>query len=287
MLFARNLRRTYLRFQEHEGARTAASIAFFVLFSAVPSVALLILSIGWTIPDAREQAHLLGHMLELLPVGSPQNRTFLLNSVDAIKKASTGISLLGALGLCWSALGMISATRWGLNRAWGVRSRGGFVQVRLQDFITGLGIWALLVISAASTAGIHVLLGERDVPSGILPWGPELAWAFVRWAMPALLSFGGFFFVYWYVPNVVHRMRDVLPAALVATALFEISRYLFGLYVQLIASRSSLFGALGGILGFMLWIYLCSSILLIGAEFAAVVRRRRAEMLAGAQEGAA
>jgi len=287
MLFARNLRRTFVRFQEHEGGRTAASIAFFVLFSAVPSAALLVLSVGWTIPDSHEQAHLLGHMLELLPVGSSQNRTFLLESVDAIKKASGGISILGVIGLAWSALGMISATRWGLNRAWGVRSSGNFVKVRARDFVTGLGIWALLVVSAASTAGIHILLGERDVPAGFLLWGPDLAWALVRWTMPALLSFAAFFFVYWYVPNVVHRMRDVLPAALVATACFEVSRYGFGLYVRVIASRSSLFGALGGILGFMLWVYLCSAILLIGAEFGAVYRRRRAEMLAGSDAGAA
>lgn len=274
-LLASNLRRTFLRFQEHEGGRTAASIAFFVLFSAVPSVALLVLSIGWTIHDAREQAHLLGHMLELLPAGSSQNRAFLLNSVAAIRKASAGISVLGVLGLAWSALGMISAARWGLNRAWGVRGRRGFVRVRLRDFITGGGIWALLVVSAASTAGLHILLGEREIPAHGLPSGPDLMWATVQWTMPAILSFGGFFFVYWYVPNVTHRMKDVFPAALVATAMFELSKYLFGLYVSLIASRSSLFGALGGILGFMLWIYVCSSILLLGAEFASVYRHRR------------
>lgn len=282
MLLARNLRRTYLRFQEHEGARNAASIAFFVLFSAVPSIAFLILSVGWAIHDKHEQAHLLGHMLELLPAGSTQNREFLLRSVEAIQKASGGISAIGVLGLAWSALGMISATRWGLNRAWGVSGRHGFVRVRIRDFITGLGIWALLVLSAASTAGLHLLLGEREIPAGGLPAGPDLVWATVQWSMPAILSFSGFFFVYWYVPNVTHRMRDVLPAALVATALFEVSRYLFGLYVSLIASRSPLFGALGGILGFMLWVYVCSAILLVGAEFASVYRHRRAEARAKA-----
>lgn len=282
MMLARNLRRTVIRFQEHDGAQNAASIAFFVLFSAVPSAAILVLSVGWTMHDPHDQAHLLGHMLELLPVGSPQNRAFLLDSVESIKKASTGISVLGVAGLAWSALGMISATRWGLNRAWGVSGRRGFVRVRLRDFVTGLGIWALLVVSAASTAGIHILLGEREVPMGGLPSGPDLVWASVQWSMPALLSFAGFFFVYWYVPNVAHRMKDVIPAALVATALFEISKYLFGLYVAMVASRSTLFGALGGILGFMLWVYVCSAILLLGAEFASVYRHRRAEALAGA-----
>lgn len=273
--FASNLRRTGLRFQEHEGARTAASIAFFVLFSAVPSAALLIISVGWAIRDPQEQAHVLGHMLELLPVGSPQNRAFLLNSVEAIRKASAGVSLMGVVGIAWSALGMFGAARWGLNRAWGASPRRGLLRVGLRDFVTALGIWALLVISSASTAGLHVLLGEREVPAHGLATGPDLIWASIEWTMPALLSFGGFFFLYWFVPNVAHRMRDVVPAALVATALFEISKHLFGLYVSLIASRSSLFGALGGILGFMLWVYVCSAILLVGAEFASVWRHRK------------
>jgi len=275
MRLAANLRRTFIRFREHEGAQNAAAIAFFVLFSAVPSAALLVLSIGWAIRDPHEQAHLLGHLLELLPAGSPQNRAFLNDSVEAIKKASAGITGLGVIGVAWSALGMISAARWGLNRAWGVRARHGFVRVRVHDFVTGLGIWALLVVSAASTAGIHILLGEADVPAGGVSGATSMAWATIEWTMPALLSFGGFFFLYWYVPDVPHRMRDVLPAALVATVTFEVTRYIFGLYVSFIASRSSLFGALGGILGFMLWVYVCSAILLLGAEFASVYRHRR------------
>lgn len=284
--FAGSLRRTVLRFQEHEGGRIAASIAFFVLFSAIPSAAVLVLSVGWTIRDPHEQAHLLGHMLELLPVGSPQNRAFLLSSVEAIRKASAGISVLGVIGIAWSALGMFSAARWGLNRAWGASPRRGLLRVGLRDFVTALGIWVLLVVSAASTAGLHVLIGEHEVPAHGLVSGPDLVWATIEWSMPALLSFGGFFFLYWYVPNVKHRMRDVLPAALVATGLFEISKRVFGLYVSLIASRSSLFGALGGILGFMLWVYVCSAILLLGAEFASVYRHRRLERRALSGEAA-
>lgn len=270
-----NLRRTLVRFQEHDGARIAASLAFFVVFSAFPSVALLILSVGWTIHDPRDQAHLLGHMLELLPVGSPQNRVFLLNSVDSIRKASKGISVLGLVGLAWSALGMFSAARWGLNRAWDVRSRRSFIRMRARDFVAGIGIWALLLVSAASTAGLHVLLGEVDLPAHGLPDLPGLIWGGVQWLMPAILSFAAFLFLYWYVPNVPHRMRDVLPAAIVATILFEISKYVFGLYVSIVGSGSSIFGALGGILGFMLWIYVCCAILLLGAEFASVYRHRR------------
>ena len=272
-----DLRGTLARFREHEGSRIAAAIAFYVLFSAAPAVALLVVSVGWVVRDPHEQTHVLGHMLELLPTGSTQNRVFLNNSVRVIEKTSAGISLVGLLGLAWSGLGMFSAARWGLNRAWGVRGRSGLLGIHLTDFGVALGIWLLLFGSAAASAAIHVLTHESAAWAG----GPmpalrsEMAWTVARWCIPAALSLIAFLFLYRYVPNVPHRLRDVFPAAVVATGFFEISKYLYALYVRLMASHSSLYSALGGVLGFMLWVYLCSAILLIGAEFAYVHRLRR------------
>ena len=275
-LIVRDLRQTLSRYREHDGPRNAASIAFFVIFSAVPSVALLILSIGWAVADTHEQAHVLGHVLEILPLGSPQNRAFLHDVVKAIQKVSRGLTVMGILGLAWSTLGMFSAARWGLDRAWGVRARASLAGVRLRDVAAALGIWLLMLLSALSAAAIHSALGERELPIGGIPGAADVAWATVDWTMPALLSFSAFLFLYWYVPHVSHRLKHVLPAALVATVLFEISKFAFGIYVSILSSQSPLYGALGGLLGFMLWIYVCSSILLIGAEFAMVYRHRLA-----------
>jgi len=271
-----DLRGALERFREHEASRIAAAIAFYVLFSAAPAVALLVVSVGWIIRDPHDQSHVLAHMLELVPTGSTQNRTFVLNSVRVIQKASAGISLIGLIGLAWSGLGMFSAARWGLNRAWGVRGRRGVIGVHFIDFGVAGGIWLLLFASAAASATIHILTRETA------PWigqGPILsratAWTISRWVLPAILSFLAFLFLYRYVPNVTHTLRDVLPAAVVATVFFEVSKYLYALYVLLMASHSSLYSALGGVLGFMLWVYLCSVILLLGAEFASVTWSRQ------------
>jgi len=272
----RDLRGTLARFREHESSRIAAAIAFYVLFSAAPAVALLVVSVGWIIQDPHEQTHVVGHMLELVPTGSTQNRTFVLNSVRVIQKASAGVSVAGLLGLAWSGLGMFSAARWGLNRAWGVRGRRGVIGVHFIDLGVAGGIWLLLFGSAAISAIIHILTRESAPWAGQGPiLGRAAAWTITRWILPAVLSFLAFLFLYRYVPNVPHTIRDVLPAALVATIFFEISKYLYALYVELLASHSSLYSALGGVLGFMLWVYLCSVILLLGAEYASATQRRR------------
>jgi len=268
----RNLRRTLRRYQDHEGPRVAASIAFYVLFSSVPALALLIASVTWVIRDPHDQAHIVSHMLDLLPTGSEQNREILLHIVTAVRKASGGLTVLGALGLAWSSLGMFSAARWGLNRAWGTKSRANFLGVRLMDFAAAVGIWMLLLLSALATAAVHLLAGE-GTPLPASSWLPGLAWNAAQSSIPAALSFAAFLFVYRYVPSVEHRLKDVFPAAIVATCAFEITKHLFAFYVRLMTKSSPLFAALGGTLGFMLWVYLCAAILLLGAELGYVSSR--------------
>ncbi|HEX5032234.1 MAG TPA: YihY/virulence factor BrkB family protein [Candidatus Eisenbacteria bacterium] len=268
----RNLRRTLRRFQDHEGPRIAASIAFYVLFSSIPALAFLITSVTWVIRDPHDQAHVMSHMLELLPTGSEQNRAALMQIVDAVRKASGGLNVLGAVGLAWSSLGMFSAARWGLNRAWGTKSRASFFGVRLMDLAAAVGIWMLLLLSALATAAVHLLSGE-GAPLPATSWLPGLAGTAVQSSIPAALSFAAFLFVYRYVPSVEHRMKDVFPAALFAMGAFELTKHLFAFYVRLMTKSSPIFAALGGTLGFMLWVYLCAVILLLGAELGYVSSR--------------
>jgi membrane protein len=268
----RNLRRTLRRYQEHEGPRVAAAIAFYVLFSSVPALAFLIASVTWVIRDPHDQAHIVRHMLDLLPTGSEQNREVLMRIVTAVRKASGGLTVLGALGLAWSSLGMFSAARWGLNRAWGTKSRANFLGVRLMDLAAAVGIWMLLLLSALATAAVHLFAHEGS-PLPASSWLPGLAWTAAQNSIPAALSFAAFLFVYRYVPSVEHRLKDVFPAAVVATCAFEITKHLFAFYVRLMTKSSPLFATLGGTLGFMLWVYLCAAILLLGAELGYVSSR--------------
>lgn len=68
-------------------------------------------------------------------------------------------------------------------------------------------------------------------------------------------------------------MKDVFPAALFAMGAFELTKHLFAFYVRLMTKSSPIFAALGGTLGFMLWVYLCAVILLLGAELGYVSSR--------------
>lgn len=272
----RDFARAFLRFREHEGFRIAAAISFYVLLSAVPAVALMIASIGWVLEDAQEQAHILDHMFEILPLGSVHNRSFLLETVRVVRESSGGLTLLGGLGLVWAALGMVSAVRWGLNRAFSASKRTGLVRVKVLDLGVAFILWLLLLASAAGTAALHVLTGESQGWAAGAIESVSLLWGFAQWTIPALLTFAAFVFLYRYVPHVPHSYRDVIPAAVVAAMLFELTKVVFGVYMDYVTSHQRIYSALGGTFGFLLWVYVSAVTMLYGAEFSWSFRHRRA-----------
>jgi membrane protein len=86
--------------------------------------------------------------------------------------------------------------------------------------------------------------------------------------LPGLLSFIVFMLIYRYVPNAPASFRDVWPGALLAAVLFEVLKNVFAIYIANFNNYDVAYGALGGILLFLMWTYLTSNILLIGAELA-------------------
>ena len=74
-----------------------------------------------------------------------------------------------------------------------------------------------------------------------------------------------------------------LSAALLATVLFELSKHGFAFYVSHFNSFQAVYGVLGGVMLFMLWTYIASIILLIGAEFASEVKKGRHPRLIGGE----
>ena len=86
---------------------------------------------------------------------------------------------------------------------------------------------------------------------------------------PSFFTFMVVLLMYRYVPDGKWTCRDGWPGAVLATVLFELLKNLFALYITNLSSNTGAYGALGGILLFLLWTYLTSNILLIGAELAA------------------
>ncbi|MCH7719340.1 MAG: YihY/virulence factor BrkB family protein, partial [Chloroflexi bacterium] len=191
-----------------------------------------------------------------------------IDTIRGVSQVSGALTIVGLVGMAWSASAMFGAIRKSLNIAWDTDVHRPVVQQKLIDLGMVLGLGMLLAASVAGTAALRTFRALSDDALGPLSTGTGFFWSVLPFLLPAVFSFTVFMLVYRYVPNVAATFRDVWPGALLATLLFELLKNAFALYVANFNSYAGAYGALGGILLFLLWTYLTSNILLIGAELA-------------------
>lgn len=267
--------RTWHEFSDDHCSLLAAGIAYYVLFSIIPLVTLMIAIFGIVMRDPQSQQAVLNRILQAIPLG----QNVVSDSIRSASAQSGTLSLIGLIGLVWASGGMFGAIRSALNIAWGVEPRHGFVRQQLLDVGALLGLGILMLVSMMGTLLVH-FLQTLSLHGGTALSGPtRTLFTAVGILLPAAISFVMFLLIYRKVPNVEHRTSGVWPGALLATVLFELSKHGFAFYVSHFSSYQAIYGLLGGVMLFMLWTYLASIILLIGAEFASEFEKGRHERL--------
>jgi membrane protein len=167
--------------------------------------------------------------------------------------------------LIWAASAMMTSVRHGINVAWDSAHRRFFLRGKLLD----LGLVALL--GALAIGSLSVTLATRFLPDFVAP-GKGL----IGVVIPMFVSFAGFVLAYRVLPAVRTYIRDVWPAALGAALVLEIIKAGFAFYLGSISNNDVIYGSVGAIISFLLFVYLASNLLLLGAEFAAELPRVRA-----------
>jgi YihY family inner membrane protein len=242
----------------------AAAIAYRALISIFP-LAIVLVSVATLFVDDEQAKEEVVDLITQYIALSPSGEEELARQLDgAIASAGTA-GVLASLFLIWAASGMMTAIRKGINTAWSTEATRHFLRGKILDL-------ALLALLGAFALGSLVLtLFEQFVPPLLAP-----LWEILRPLLPALASFVGFLLAYKLLPAVRTYVRDLWLAALVATVLFELLKVGFAWYLTSLSSSSAIYGSLGAIISFMLFVYIASLILLLGAEFASELPRVRA-----------
>ena len=191
------------------------------------------------------------------------------DTLEGVADVSGALAIVGLVGMAWAASAMFGAVRKSLNIAWDTDVHRPVVQQKLIDLSLVLGLGVLLGASVAGTATLRTLQALSDDNLGPLSDSGGLLWSVLPLFLPAIFTFTVFMLIYHHVPNVPTPFREIWPGAVLATVLFELLKNLFALYVANFNSYAGAYGALGILLLFLLWTYLTSNILLIGAELAA------------------
>ena len=255
---------TALSFVDDEALSRGAAIAFYAITSLAPVLLIVIAIAGLVFGHDAAQDAISGQFSTLMG----EQAADVLQSV--IASASTELSgivatIVGIVMLIATASGVFGEMQAALNTIWKTRSRETTLSRLIRARITSLGLVAalgfLLMVSLVVSTGLTVFasyLGRLPVGTLILS-GLNFA---VSWLLFALL-FGA---IYKVLPDRTLQWRDVIVGALMTSLLFNIGKTLIGWYIGSSAVASS-YGAAGGLIVLLLWVYYSAQIFLFGAEF--------------------
>lgn len=266
--------RTYESFARNEGAVYAAAVSYYALFSLVPLLILIVAIFGIFLrnPDAQFRATVV--IAEQLPT-----ELNLYGQIDrtvvSVANANSGlVGFVALIGVTWTASLMFSALRKALNNAFGVVNPRSFIHGRVRDLLTVLAVSLLLIVSVGLTAALGVL---RAVASnyfgGVLI---NLGWGLVYFLLPLATSFAVFLLTYRLVPNHTLRLDDLWLGALIAALGFELTKIGFSVYVTIFGQYQEVYGPLGGIIAFLLFVFLAANIVIFAAGLTAELANDRA-----------
>ncbi|MBE5661171.1 YihY/virulence factor BrkB family protein [Staphylococcus sp. SS21] len=206
---------------------------------------------------------------------APADTSTLIKSVigDITQNSSGSLLSIGLILAIWSASNGMTAIMNSFNVAYDVEdSRNGIILKLLSVVFTIVMGVVFVVALALPTLGSvisHFLFGP-------LGFDEQVKWVFnlIRIVLPIIIIFIVFIVLYSVAPNVKTKIRSVLPGAIFTSIIWLVGSFGFGWYISNFANYSKTYGSIAGIIILLVWLYITSFIIIVGAEINAIIHQR-------------
>jgi len=272
---ARFLKKLGKKWSADETSRRAAALAFYTFLALAPLSFVMVSIVGLIYGRAEAQADIVARVQDMAGSTSASALQTIIRNVGS---STTGIigTIGGTVLLVVSAAGVFSELQTALNVIWGSRDKprhgvAGRLNLldRLLTFVALLGVGLLLIASLAATTLVAGFAHELDE---VLP-APTLLLHIADFLVFLVIVTLLVVFLFKVLGRANVSWGDIWLGAFVTAFLFSIGKLLVGLYLGR-AGMSSSYGAAGGFVLLLLWIYYSSQIFLLGAQFTALLGRR-------------
>jgi membrane protein len=267
------LKRTVSEFKEDNLTDWAAALTYYSILSILPALLAIVSILGLVGQSATQP--LIDNIGTLAPGSAKQIATDAITNLQS-NQGAAGVLLIVSIALAvWSASGYIAAFMRASNAVYDI-GEGRPVWKTLPVRV-GLTL-ALLVLTAISAIAVAVSGDLARKVGDVIGVGPTAVdvWNIAKW--PVLLLVVSFMFalLYWAAPNVKQSgFRWVSPGGILAVVLWVVASLVFAFYVSNFASYNKTYGALGGVIIFLVWLWISNIVVLLGAEFNAELERER------------
>ncbi|MDA8131881.1 MAG: YihY/virulence factor BrkB family protein [Elusimicrobia bacterium] len=237
------------RFLHIDGLQRAAAFAYSAFFSLFPGILLTVSAASYFLSPGEASYLVLDFIENFVPYGAGTNRV-VFQTLSRLAQARGQASAVALLMLVWTASQVFTTLIQAANRAWGTQGTNWW-KLPLKSL-------AVLAVTAfAVLAGIGIPMAAK-LAAGLLhstvivPAAHRLALFALPWAAVYLCLA----FFYRLAPHRRTSYAEVRLAAFLATLLLYAAQSVFVFYLRHFASLNAIYGAFGGLMALMLWIYI-------------------------------
>ncbi len=263
--FLQALRYSFVKAFEHDQfavAKAAAYSAILTLFPAVLLLASILVMSQSTEVFIREISYAIGRIVP------PGTRATILAYFTGAKPRPLGMLITTSLNTLWTSSGVMISWIDGFHKAYCMPRKVTVVKERLTAFMlvflagVPMAFASFLVAFGNQIERWSVYHAGHDFGAYILGVSTAL-----RWIIATLTSIAVIALVYHYGVPRTQPWHRVLPGAILATVMWFLATVLFGSYLRHFGDYAVIYGSVGTAIALLIWLYLVSFVVLIGAEF--------------------
>src|SRR6202789_3436438 len=266
--FLRLLRLAFWRAFQHDAFSIAKASAYSLILTFFPAL----LVVGAVLATSRKGAPYLREVSYALSRILPAGSNTAMNFLRSAGQRPVSLLITASLLTLWTGSGVMISWMEGFRRCYELPKIWGLVQERMISFL--LVIFALFPMTFAT---LLVAFGSK-IETDILFYTARefspyilLMWTVLRWVIATLTSIAVIALIYHHAVPRTQPWHSVIPGATLATAMWFSSTLLFGFYLKHYADYSIIYGSLGAAIALLVWMYMVSLVVLVGAEFNAML----------------
>jgi membrane protein len=236
--------------------RVAAALTYITILSLVPLVAI---SLSVLSRFETSQEVFLRFVFQFL-IPTPSLQEVIVANIEKFARQTTTLSIIGGLFFIITSVYLLNTVEGTFNQIWVVTARRSLIS-KFTSF------WSLITLSPILITVALILslqLTTAPLVGSILKMA--IGKVVLHYFLPYFLTFLAIFIIYRILPHTRVKVIPAIIGALIATFLFQVARWGFEIYITEFTRFDKIYGMLGTLPMFFIWVYICWLVILFGGE---------------------
>jgi membrane protein len=269
--WGRLLAETLREFFALNGPFLGAGLAFYVLLYCFPLLLLFVTALGFVLEESDRAMNGVENLVSRL---FPASEDAVLGALESFAQHRGLLGIVTVIAFLLFGTFLFGAVRHVLNVVFGVEQRRTFLRGFGADVLAMFGTASLLAVAGGFTSALALAIEVASRLSVLRPW-LEPGWVVLGHVLTFSFAATLLYLLFRIAPATTLSGPSLLTASLTGAVLFEISKWLFAWYVSHAQGFAAFYGALGGLVFFVVWIYYASGMFVLAATLGRVVERHR------------